>query len=121
MSPLAILQEEDATGRFHAILAMTRQAFEQCGGWPLTMRGDFDQQLLARLTVTGPSGDPCSVAGPGYIFRWGSTGAYHGQAAMLGPEDEGWYQPVPQTNRFGNHKFVSPEFDEEAEDLHQRL
>ena len=41
------IQEEDATGRFHASLAFTRQAFEQVGGWPLTLRGDFDQQLIA--------------------------------------------------------------------------
>jgi hypothetical protein len=40
------IQEEDATGRFHASLAFTRQAFEQVDGWPLTLRGDFDQQLI---------------------------------------------------------------------------
>jgi hypothetical protein len=88
------IEEEDATGRFHASLAISRQAFDLCGGWPLTMRGDFDQQLLARLTVIGPQGDPCSIAEPGYVFRWGSTGAYHGQALMRGPEDEGWYERV---------------------------
>ena len=43
------IEEEDATGRFHASLALTRLAFEKVGGWPLTLRGDFDQQLIARL------------------------------------------------------------------------
>jgi hypothetical protein len=86
------IQEEDATGRFHASIAMTRRAFDECGGWPLTLRGDFDRQLLARLAAVGESADPCSVDKPAYVFRWGSTGAYHGQALMQGPEDQKWYE-----------------------------
>ena len=109
------VQEEDATGRFHASMAFTRQAFGYVCGWPLTMRGDFDQQLLARFTGIGPPADPCSVTEPSYVFRWGSTAAYHGQAMMQGPEDEGWYQTVPQNNQCGNHVFVSPELDEETQ------
>ena len=31
---------------------------------------------------------------PSYIFRWGQTNAYHGQAFMRGPEDQGWYERV---------------------------
>ncbi|MBL8808538.1 MAG: glycosyltransferase family 2 protein [Planctomycetaceae bacterium] len=85
------IEEEDATGRFHASLAFTRLAFEVAGGWPLTMRGDFDQQLIARFTGLGPAGDPCALASSSYVFRWGSTGAYHGQALMKGPDDENWY------------------------------
>lgn len=85
------IQEEDATGRFHASLAFTRQALEQVGGWPLTLRGDFDQQLIARFNAIGPAGDSCLLAAPSYIFRWGSTGAYHGQALMQGPGDVNWY------------------------------
>ncbi len=85
------IQEEDATGRFHASLAFTRQAFGQVAGWPLTLRGDFDQQLIARLNSRGIAGDPCEFATPAYLFRWGSTGAYHGQALMRGPDDETWY------------------------------
>jgi hypothetical protein len=88
------IEEEDATGRFHASLAFTRLAFEQVGGWPLTLRGDFDQQLVARLNGLGIAADPCSVASPSYVFRWGSTGAYHGQALMRGPEDELWYDGI---------------------------
>lgn len=85
------IEAEDASGRFHAILAFTRQAFEQVGGWPLTLRGDFDQQLIARLNAIGRAGDPCQQSAPSYVFRWSSTGAYHGQALMLGPDDEEWY------------------------------
>ena len=42
---------EDAIGRFHASLAFRREVFDRIGGWPLTKRGDFDQQLIARLTA----------------------------------------------------------------------
>jgi hypothetical protein len=45
------IEEEDATDRFHASIAITRQASDRCGGWPRTLRGDFDQQLLARLVA----------------------------------------------------------------------
>jgi hypothetical protein len=31
---------------------------------------------------------------PSWIFRWSQTNAYHGQAFMRGPEDEGWYERV---------------------------
>ena len=86
------IQEEDATGRFHASLAFTRNALEQVGGWPLTLRGDFDQQLISRLNGFGIPGDPCAAASPAYVFRWGSTGAYHGQAFMHGPDDQQWYE-----------------------------
>jgi hypothetical protein len=88
------IQEEGATGQFRDSIAMTRQAFEQYGGWSLTLRGDFDQQLLERLVAVSESADPCSVAEPGYVFPWGHTNAYHGQAFMQGPEDEGWYDRV---------------------------
>ena len=50
----------------------------------------FDQQLIARLNAIEAPGDPCQFADPSYIFRWGQTNAYHGQAVMQGPEDEGW-------------------------------
>ena len=88
------LEQEDATGRFHASLAFRREIFDRIGGWPLTRRGDFDQQLIVRLNAIEPPGDPCQFADPSYIFRWGQTNAYHGQAFMQGPEDEGWYDRV---------------------------
>lgn len=58
------IREEDATGRFHASLAFTRQVFEQVAGWPLTLRGDYDQQLISRLNSIGPAADPCMKANP---------------------------------------------------------
>jgi hypothetical protein len=111
------IREEDATGRFHASIAMTRQAFIQCGGWPLTLRGDFDQQLLARLATTGTPADPCSDAQPGYVFRWGSTGAYHGQALMQGPEDERWYERSLDTGIAVPPSTLIPMLDHETSQL----
>jgi hypothetical protein len=52
------LEQEDATGRFHASLAFRREIFDRIGGWPLTKRGDFDQQLIARLHAIEAPGDP---------------------------------------------------------------
>ena len=109
------IQEEDATGRFHASLAFTRQAFEQVGGWPLTLRGDFDQQLIASLAAIGPPADPFNVAVPGYVFRWSSTGAYHGQALMSGPENETWYAAAELAALSHNAaKTVAPMFDHQT-------
>ena len=113
------IQEEDATGRFHASLAFTRQAFEQVGGWPLTLRGDFDQQLIAKLNTVGLLGDPCLVAKPGYVFRWGSTGAYHGQAMMRVPDDERWYENATVTNSVQHDKTLIPRMDDETSATYQ--
>jgi hypothetical protein len=105
------IQEEDATGRFHASLAFTRHAFEEVGGWPLTLRGDFDQQLIARFNAAGMASDPCQLAGPSYVFRWSSTGAYHGQALMRGPDDETWYGQSELANAGEHDGIVMPHMD----------
>jgi len=83
-----------AVGRFRSSLAFERELFDRPGGWPLTKRGDFDQQLIARLTAIEAPSDPCQLDSPSWIFRWGQTNVYHGQAFMRGPEDEGWYERV---------------------------
>jgi len=87
---LESLTQEAATGRCHASLAIRREIFDRIGGWPLTKRGDFDQQLIARLNSIEAPVDPCQFADPSYIFRWGQTNAYHGQWFRQGPEGEGW-------------------------------
>jgi hypothetical protein len=78
------LEQEDATGRFHASLACRREIFDRIGGWPLTRRGDFDQQLSARINAIEAPGNPCRFADASYIFRRGQTNAYHGQAFIRG-------------------------------------
>ena len=110
------LQEEDATGRFHASVALTRSAFESVGGWPLTSRGDFDQTFLNRLQRVGVTVDPCCSHPPSYVFRWGSTGAYHGQAQMRGPQDEAWYASIAETDSVPvSARSLIPRYDTETE------
>ena len=65
------LEQQDATGRFHASLGFRREIFDRVGGWPLTNRGDFDQQLIARLHAIEATGAPCQFE----IRRTSSAGA----------------------------------------------
>ena len=103
--------EEAAAGRFHASIAFRRAALRAVGGWPLTPRGDFDQQLLSRLAELGPSGDPVARRPPSYVFRWETTGDYHGQDLMRGPDDEGWYQRVAELGSGTPQPLLVPRFD----------
>lgn len=108
--------QENAAGRFHASIAMTRALFNRAGGWPITKRADFDQQCMSVMAqAAGPAGcvDPCRFAPPSYCFRYGSTQAYHGQHFMRSPDDEEWYDRVPRQP--GNRDLVLyPEFDAET-------
>ncbi len=63
----------DDEGRFHASLAFRREAFDRIGGRPLTKRGDFDQQLIARRTAIEAPSDPCQLDSLSCLFRWGQT------------------------------------------------
>ena len=40
-------------------VAFRRKIFLRIGSWPLTKRGDFDQQLIARLYAIEAPGAPC--------------------------------------------------------------
>ena len=93
--PAGTYHEEGGDGRFHASMAFTRGLLDKIGGWPLTKRADFDQQMIARLAAAGLAVDPLAhYPSPSYVFRW-HTGAYHGQSTMRGPDDETWYDRVP--------------------------
>jgi hypothetical protein len=89
--PVPSVPESDTGGRQPRT---RREISDRIGGWPLTKRGNFDQQLIARLHAIEAPGDPCQFADPSYIFRRGQTNACHSQAFMQGPEDEGWYDRV---------------------------
>jgi hypothetical protein len=90
---------ERSDGRFFASIAFRRSLFDRVGGFVMTKRADFDQQFIARLTAAAVPGDPCDFGEPQYVFRW-HTAAYHGQHYMRGPEDDGWYDRVPQSTAF---------------------
>lgn len=100
-----VLSEEDAVGRFHASIAFTKEILTKVQGWPLTSRGDFDQQFLGLLASTGSVGDPVSSHAPSYIFRWESTQAYHGESFMQSADDEQWYVRAESA---GSHEQTGP-------------
>ena len=111
--------EENAEGRFHASIAFAREAFINCGGWPLTNRADFDQQLLQRLSAVSEIADPCVSHSPSYVFRWATTGTYHAQSLMTSPDDEKWYErwgeQIPTTSDHPGVLF--PELDRDTRSL----
>jgi hypothetical protein len=116
------LHQEGAAGRFHASLAFRREALAKVGGWPETPRADFDQQLIGKLRGLGPPGDPCDNYPPSYVFRYGSTGDYHGQHVMRGGDDTGWYDRIPERARAVERGLViEPKLDAETRALFEKL
>lgn len=107
-----VFREEDAAGRFHASIAFTQDALAAVQGWPLTSRGDFDQQFLARLAALGSVGDPLSNHSPSYVFRWESTNAWHGQGFMRSADDEEWYARAADAGSHAQAGRLVPSFDE---------
>jgi len=99
--------------RFHAAIAFRAGIVP---GWPETGQPTFDQQLIARLNEQGKPGDPCAAYPPSYVFRWGSTGRYHGQAFMRGNDDTRWYdRAVENTKPAIGRVGVKLELDSETE------
>lgn len=84
-------QLEEALGRFHAALAVSRTMWERIP-WINTEQADFDQQYLAALRRESR---PANYENPGlrqptYVFRW-HTQHEHAQNSMTrGPSDRGW-------------------------------
>lgn len=109
------LEEENAAGRFHASIFLTREAWEQVK-WPTHGRADFDQEFMATLfRQCGPPADPLEVHPvPGYVFRYGSTGHYHAQHFMTGPADVDWYRRVADFVEPSGKADLKPEFDDET-------
>lgn len=111
------LQEEGASGRFHASLCMSRALLDKIGGWPKTKSGDFDQKLIASLEKNGHQATFGKGYKPTYVFRWGSTQSYHGQAYMKTAAYEYWWEDVQRrTEPEGqlNSIRLTPKMDEET-------
>lgn len=106
------IETEPTGGRFHGCLAIRGDFLKRLGGWPLTKRADFDQNLIASLHKEGEPGSPVSTLKmpPAYIFGW-HTGYEHGQSTMRGPDDETWYDRYQPPDRTGPHRIV-PELNE---------
>jgi hypothetical protein len=114
------LQEEPAAGRFHASIALRREAWEEVR-WPTSGRADFDQQFMASLGRRfGPPADPLEIHPvPGYVFRFGSTGSWHAQHFMCGPSDTSWYRTLEQHVERTSPRPMTIMFDPETENVYQ--
>lgn len=88
--------EIDPGGSYHGSIAFSRAAYDAAGGWPATRWANFDIQFMHALAAASPPVDPCADHPPSYAFRWGSTGAYHGQGLMSSADNETWYDHIPQ-------------------------
>lgn len=110
---------ESAAGRFHGSIAIGADMLRTIGGWPLTLRADFDQQIIATLQANHSPADPIDIAPPSYVFRWGSTGVYHSQHVMRDPADETWYARVPDISHQLDSEPITltPRMDEETASL----
>ena len=107
---------ERAAGRFHGSIAIGADLLRLIGGWPLTLRADFDQQIIATLHRARVPADPINIAPPSYVFRWGSTGVYHSQHVMRDPADETWYARVSDIShqRDSEPILLTPNMDTET-------
>ena len=126
------LIQEGSLGRFHGSLAIRGSTLTRIGGWPLTRRPDFDQQLMGLLRDQSEPGDPLEFCPPcpsrlakldtrcsPYIFRW-HTKDTHGQNTMQGPNDEGWYDRYEPSDRSGPHTII-PALDEDSRRFYEIL
>jgi hypothetical protein len=100
---------ECTDGRFWASTGIRYRSFSDVGGFVRTRRADFDQQSVGRWM--GALGHGSSDQPPTYCFRWGDTGAVHGQTLMKSPDDETWYNRArPQyIERHNLTGMISPE------------
>lgn len=109
-------QMEPSAGRFFASICVSCDLWRAVGGIPNTKRADFDQQFMSLLQQVEPPVDTLNHSPgrvPGYCFRYGSTGMYHGQHFMGSPDCTDWYDRVPRQR--GNRDLtLHPEFDEET-------
>jgi len=114
------LVEESSAGRFHGSMAITRKAFNETGGWPETDSRDYDMQMFKKLTdlYMGPA-DPIKLKREvSYVFRWGSTHAYHGSSYDMMT----WYHEVGKLDKLpSDDVIIEVDFDEETRGIYAQL
>lgn len=114
------LKEEISGGLFHASVAFHRDAYLRVNGWPETNQANFDQQLLANLKQLIGESDTCHYGPPSYVFRWESTGHYHGQAHMKSDDDESWWDACKRDDLVPIPDWVATgKFDKETKSLYE--
>ena len=86
---------ENAKGRFHSSLCISRQLMDACGGWPKTFAKEFDQIFIAKLFETCKE-NGWSIGSPNpecFCYRWHLPANYtHGQEFMQTCGNTDWYR-----------------------------
>lgn len=101
---------ENAAGRFHGSISLTREMFDAVGGWPNTKAPNFDQQFMANMAAIA---EPLKPQAPwSYVFRWQDTNAYHGQAF-----GDDWWDRIPFMTTPQPRDVIVPKLDASAEAL----
>ena len=63
---------------YHSALAIRGDLLETLGGWPETVRSDYDKQQLKRcMDIAGTPGNPIRYKAPSYVYCWSATGHQH--------------------------------------------
>ncbi len=84
---------EDASGRFHGSIAVSRELLTEVGGWIETTRATFDQEFLQLLASKSQPGDPWAFGPLQYVYRWQTSQAGHCSGLMGDPEWYAKYRP----------------------------
>lgn len=112
---------EPSAGRFHGGISIGKHLLRQLGNsWVVTKRADFDQQMIGRCLGISSRVLTSPKEKPGYLFRWGSTQAYHCQALMRTPDDETWYDAYAMSEPGWQGPLV-PRFDATTIRYYQQL
>lgn len=130
---------EDSRGRFHGSLAMRSEFLKRIGGWTGVMpagsdvgavgdgggnsrdvkRADFDQRMIAACAASGKRGHYSMVNGPGYVYRWGDSGATHCSGMMTSPDNRDWYDKVRPCERVEQMVDLEPRFDSRTVEIYR--
>lgn len=101
---------ENASGRFHGSIAVSRELLVEVNGWIETQRATFDQEFLQLLSSKCPPGDTLNAGPASYCYRWQTSQAGH-CSGLMGDSD--WYQKYQPDSREPIDR-LWPEFDADS-------
>lgn len=104
--------QEDATGRFHGTLCITKQLLHYVNYWEVTRRGTFDQEFMAKLQKAAVPGDPIQYGRPQYVYRWGGAQCMHSSGMIDG---DAYFKYKPQYTE--PITTLTPKYDDDTERL----
>lgn len=105
---------EDASGRFHGSIAVSRVAWKKTP-WIDTTRATFDQEYIAALQTA--FGDPARPELPTYVYRWQTSRAGH-CSGLMGRED--WYAAY-KPDSIEPIRELAAKFDDDTKAIYARF